>query len=319
MEQRIKCLAVTGATASGKTALAIALAEALDGEIISCDSMQVYRGMDIGTAKATDEERARVPHHLIDILDPREPFSAAEYAALAERAAEEIAARGRVPIFCGGTGLYLDAVRTLRHGDMPASPSPALRARLTEEAETPEGRDALYHRLSEIDPDAAAATHPNNIRRVIRALEIYETTGKTKTYWDRRASQKNPDLDILPIGLTFRDRETLYRRIDARVDAMIEAGLIEETKRLRDAGLFEKSPTAAAAIGYKELLTYLNGEAPLTAALEDLKTATRRYAKRQLTYFRRMPDIVWLFCDGKTADDLTEEILPRVTAYLAES
>lgn len=315
----MKAVAILGPTACGKTALSLALAPKIRGEILVCDSMQVYRGLDIGTAKPTALERAVCPHHLVDLVSPETPFNAADYADAAMQTVREITARGNTPVFCGGTGLYLDAVRTLRHGDMPASPSPALRARLTEEAETPEGRDALYQRLSDIDPDAAAATHPNNVRRVIRALEIYETTGQTKTYWDRRASQKNPDLDILPIGLTFRDRETLYRRIDARVDAMIEAGLIEETKRLRDAGLFKKSPTAAAAIGYKELLTYLNGEAPLTAALEDLKTATRRYAKRQLTYFRRMPDIVWLFCDGKTADDLTEEILPRVTAYLAES
>lgn len=314
----MKAVAILGPTACGKTALSLALAPKVRGEILVCDSMQVYRGLDIGTAKPTAEERAVCPHHLVDLVSPETLFNAADYADAAMKKVREITARGNTPVFCGGTGLYLDAVRTLRHGDMPASPSPALRARLTEEAETPEGRDALYQRLSEIDPDAAAATHPNNIRRVIRALEIYETTGKTKTYWDRRASQKNPDLDILPIGLTYRDRETLYRRIDARVDAMIEAGLIEETKRLRDAGLFEKSPTAAAAIGYKELLTYLNGEVPLTAAVEDLKTATRRYAKRQLTYFRRMPDIVWLFCDGKTADDLTAEILPRVTAYLAE-
>ena len=314
----MKAVAILGPTACGKTALSLALAPKIRGEILVCDSMQVYRGLDIGTAKPTASERAVCPHHLVDLVSPETPFNAADYADAAMQAVREITARGNTPVFCGGTGLYLDAVRTLRHGDMPASPSPALRARLTEEAETPEGRDALYHRLSDIDPEAAAATHPNNVRRVIRALEIYETTGKTKTYWDKRASQKNPDLDILPIGLTYRDRETLYRRIDARVDAMIEAGLIEETKRLRDAGLFEKSPTAAAAIGYKELLAYLCGEAPLTAAVEDLKTATRRYAKRQLTYFRRMPDMVWLFCDGKTADDLAEEILPRVTAYLAE-
>ena len=314
----MKAVAILGPTACGKTALSLALAPKIRGEILVCDSMQVYRGLDIGTAKPTASERAVCPHHLVDLVSPETPFNAADYADAAMQAVREITARGNTPVFCGGTGLYLDAVRTLRHGDMPASPSPALRARLTEEAETPEGRDSLYHRLSDIDPEAAAATHPNNVRRVIRALEIYETTGKTKTYWDKRASQKNPDLDILPIGLTYRDRETLYRRIDARVDAMIEAGLIEETKRLRDAGLFEKSPTAAAAIGYKELLAYLCGEAPLTAAVEDLKTATRRYAKRQLTYFRRMPDMVWLFCDGKTADDLAEEILPRVTAYLAE-
>lgn len=315
----MKAVAILGPTACGKTALSLTLAPKIRGEILVCDSMQVYRGLDIGTAKPTASERAVCPHHLVDLVSPETPFNAADYADAAMKKVREITARGNTPVFCGGTGLYLDAVRTLRHGDMPASPSPALRARLTEEAETPEGRDALYQRLSDIDPDTAAATHPNNIRRVIRALEIYETTGKTKTYWDRRASQKNPDLDILPIGLTYRDRETLYRRIDARVDAMIEAGLVEETKRLRDAGLFEKSPTAAAAIGYKELLTYLNGDAPLTAAVEDLKTATRRYAKRQLTYFRRMPDTIWLFCDGKTADDLAEEILPRVTAYLAES
>ena len=315
----MKAVAILGPTASGKTALSLSLAARLGGEILACDSMQVYRGLDIGTAKPTREERALCPHHLIDIADPDIPFSAADYAAAAMACVREVCARGRVPIFCGGTGLYLDAVRTLRHEDSAPPPDPELRARLAARAETEEGKEELYRELSKVDPASAAATHPHNTRRVIRALEIYLTTGKTKTTFDREAQTKNPDLDLFLIGLTYRDRETLYRRIDDRVDAMMAAGLLQETKRLAEEGLFRKNATAAAAIGYKELLPYLSGAMPLPDAVAALKTATRRYAKRQLTYFRRLSDVHWLTCDGKTADALADEILPLLRAYLANA
>lgn len=314
----MKAVAILGPTASGKTALSLSLAARIGGEILACDSMQVYRGLDIGTAKPTPEERALCPHHLIDIAEPDTPFSAADYAAAAMVCVREVCARGRVPVFCGGTGLYLDAVRTLRHEDSAPPPSPELRARLTARAETEEGKETLYRELSEVDPASAAATHPHNTRRVIRALEIYYTTGKTKTAFDREAQTKNPDLDLFLIGLTYRDRETLYRRIDDRVDAMMAAGLLQETKRLAEEGLFRKNATAAAAIGYKELLPCLSGATPLSDAVAALKTATRRYAKRQLTYFRRLSDVHWLTCDGKTADALACEILPLLRAFLTD-
>ena len=280
--KKIKLVAIVGATASGKSALAEALAIRLNGEIVSCDSMQIYRGMDIGTAKPTAEERARVPYHLIDVADPTEDFSMVDYISAAEAAVADIAARGKLPILCGGTGLYLDAF--LRGA--PASPGgdPALRAelqRLTEE----QGEEWLHKELAAVDPESAAAIHPANLRRVVRALEIYRATGVTKTEWDRQSRELPPRYDATVLGLCYRDREILYRRIERRVDEMIAAGLVEETKRLADAGVFAVSRTAAAAIGYKELLPYLAGEATLAEATEELKTATRRYAKRQITWF----------------------------------
>ena len=313
----LKALAVIGATASGKTALSLALAERLDAEIIVCDSMQVYRGMDIGTAKPTVEEQARCPHHLVDFIAPTDSFSASDYADAAMTAVRDIHGRGKLPIFCGGTGLYLDAVRTGRHTAATPPPNPALRARLQLEAQTPEGRLSLYRRLTDIDPDAAAATHPNNVHRVIRALEIYLSTGKTKTDLDREAPTENPALSLFIIEPVFRDREALYARIDARVDAMMAAGLVAETERLRDAGVFTENATAAAAIGYKELLPYLDGTCTLSDAVDALKRATRRYAKRQMTYFRRMPGVLPVEADGKTPEAMAEALLPAVHAFLA--
>ncbi len=313
----MRALAVVGPTAGGKTALALSLAERLDGEIIACDSMQIYRGMDIGTAKPTAEERARAPHHLFDFADPSVPFSAADYAPLALQAAREITARGHLPIFCGGTGLYLDAVRTLRHAGEAPPPDPQLRAELAEGTETEEGRLALWERLRKVDPEAAAAIHPNNVRRVIRALEVYLTTGKTKTALDAAANQPNPEIDLTIVGLFYESRELLGARIDARVDAMLQAGLLEETRRLDAAGVFTANATAAQAIGYKELLPVLRGESTLDAAAAQLKTATRRYAKRQMTYFRAMQGLCPLTADRdgvlRPAEKILEEALALMT------
>ncbi len=313
----MKALAVVGPTAGGKTALAIALAERLGGEIIACDSMQIYRDMNIGTAKPTAEELARVPHHLFDFADPATPFSAADYAPLAMQAVRDITARGHLPIFCGGTGLYLDAVRTLRHeGDAPP-PNPALREELLRGTEEESGRIALWERLREIDPVAADATHPNNVRRVVRALEIYLTTGKTKTEVDAASATRNPDLDLTVIGLFYESRDLLHARIGARVDIMLREGLIEETRALAAAGVFLKNATAAQAIGYKELLPALRGELPLPDAIENLKTATRRYAKRQLTYFRAMEGLIPVTADRDGTPRPTEEICDGVLNILA--
>ena len=278
-----KIIAVVGPTASGKSALALALAEEMGGEIVSCDSMQIYRRMNIGTAKPTADELARVRHHLIDVCEPEEDFSCADYVALATRAIEEITSRGKLPIVCGGTGLYLDAL--LRKNDLaPDTVDEALRAELWARYER-KGADALWRELYEIDPASAEATHPNNVKRVLRAIEIYRTAGVTKTELDRRSLEGGMRYDACVLYLSYENREQLYRRINTRVDAMLSEGLVEETAALRAEGVFEKNRTAAQAIGYKEILPYLDGHISLAEAAEDLKTATRRYAKRQITWF----------------------------------
>lgn len=316
----VRAVAVVGPTAGGKTALALSLAAKTGGEILCCDSMQIYRGMDIGTAKPTAEETAACPHHLYDVADPDQAFSAADYAVLGKRVAQEVAGRGRLPIFCGGTGLYLDAVRTLRHGGKTPPPDPALRAELTRIAGTEAGRLSLYERLAAYDPDAAAATHPNNVRRVIRAIEICETTGKTKTELDREANRPDPDIAVLTIGIRYDDRALLYARADARVDAMMAAGLETEVRRLWQAGVLIPESTAGQAIGYKELLAYLSGQTTREAAVDAIKRATRHYIKRQMTWFLRDPTVHWLTadCGGQVlpTSELTAAALPLVTSYL---
>ena len=282
-EQKIKIIAVTGPTASGKTALAIEIAKRLGGEIISCDSMQIYRTMDIGTAKPTKEELAEVPHHLIDVLPPDAPYSCSDYVKDAEQAVEDIISRGKLPIFCGGTGLYLD--RFLRGGsDDGAACDDELRKELKRLVDE-NGADALYARLVELDPEAAATIHKNNVKRVMRAVEICLVTGQKKSEIDKKNSEIVDKYDHKVITLAFQNRELLYERIERRVDLMIEQGLLDETKRLMDDGVFERSQTAAQAIGYKELLPYLRGEDSLENCVEELKKATRRYAKRQTTWF----------------------------------
>ena len=316
MSNKPKILAVVGPTASGKTSLSIALAKVLGGEVLSCDSMQIYRDMDIGTAKPTEEEREGVPHHLIDIAAADEPFSCAEYAALAKAKVAELTSRGKLPIFCGGTGLYLDGV--LRGGSSyeKTETDPAYRASL-ERMASEQGAEAVHAMLAAVDPEAAAATHPNNVKRVIRALEIYHTTGVTKTELDRRSVETQSDYDALVLGIRFPDTEALYRRINLRVDIMIEQGLLEECRRLMEAGVFERSATAAQAIGYKELFPYLRGELPLENCIETLKMATRRYAKRQMTWFRMHGNVQWLDRDGETTDkELLAMALEKIDSFM---
>ena len=293
-----RVLAVVGPTASGKTALAIALAQALGGEIVSCDSMQLYRGMDIGTAKPTPSEQAAAKHHMIDVLDPEDAYSCADYSRDAQAKIEEITQRGALPILCGGTGLYLDGV--LLGGSFEDTPSdPSVRERLQAVAADEGGADALYARLCEVDPDSAAAIHKNNVKRVIRALEIYECTGTPKSVLDRASRERGMRYDASVIGLRFHERATLYERIDRRIDLMLAEGLVPEIERLLAAGVFERSPTAAQAIGYKELLGALQGTCPMEEAIEQLKLATRHYAKRQLTWFSAKPYVHWLWADDE--------------------
>ena len=289
-------LALTGPTASGKTALSFALAERFDCEIISLDSMQIYKHMDIGTAKATADERSRVPHHLIDFLYPSESYSAEDYRADAMRAVADIESRGRLPLFVGGTGLYMD---TVIRGTQLASPpsSEELKARLLASATTDEERERLWQRLLEIDPDSANKTHKNNVRRVVRALEIFELTGKTKTYFDELSKASVPEIEIGMITLDFHNRDNLYSRVDLRVDQMIEEGLLDEVSYLYKNGILVKNTTAAQAIGYKEIISYLDGECTLDEAIDFLKLSTRRYAKRQLTWFRHNEGAKRLYVD----------------------
>ena len=311
-EQKIKILAIVGPTASGKTSISIELAKRLGGEIISCDSMQIYRRMDIGTAKPTEEEKCGVPHHLIDAVEPSDAFSCADYVTMAGEAVKEIAARGKLPILCGGTGLYLDRFLC---GEMEETHADEdLRASLFAYAES-EGIEALHARLREVDPESADAIHPNNVKRVVRALEIYEQTGIPKSEFDRRSQVVESPYEATVIGLFYPRREVLYERINRRVDMMLADGLLEETKRLLDEGVFEVNLTAAQAIGYKELLGYLDGSETLTEAAENLKTATRRYAKRQITWFSAKPYVEWVEMekDGelRSLDDVCEEIVSR--------
>ena len=319
-EQKIKILAVVGPTASGKTAISVELAKRLGGEVVSCDSMQVYRRMDIGTAKPTKEETCGIAHHLIDAVEPDAPFSCAEYVVAAGEAVVDISARGKLPILCGGTGLYLDRFLC---GEMEETHADEdLRASLFAYAEK-NGVEALHARLREVDPESAQAIHPNNVKRVVRALEIYEQTGISKSEFDRRSQAVESPYDAVVIGLYYPRREVLYERINRRVDMMLEDGLLEETKKLLEEGVFDVNLTAAQAIGYKELLGYLDGRETLTEATENLKTATRRYAKRQLTWFGAKPYVEWVEMekDGtlRSLDEICTEIIARFQRGEAEA
>lgn len=300
-----KIIAVAGPTASGKSALALMLCEKYDCELISLDSMQIYRGMDIGTAKPTKDEQARVRHHMIDICDPSENFSAAEFCKAAHEVILGTRARGKRALLCGGTGLYLSSILgNLDFGEVNTDDD--YRRTLAALAEQ-RGSGCLYEMLREIDPEAAEKIHENNVRRVIRALEIYKTTGLTKTEWDKQAAEKNNPYESVIIALDYRERAVLYNRINERVDAMIEQGLEDEVASLIAGGYLGEDTTAGQAIGYKEMRECITGKISLEEAVEQIKLGTRRYAKRQLTWLRRMDGINWLYPDEcKTQEELFE-------------
>lgn len=306
-EERIpRAIAVVGSTASGKSALAMEICKRYNGELISMDSMQIYRGMDVGTAKPTAAEQACVVHHMIDVVDPCESYSCGSYVEVATRVIRDVTARGKLPVLCGGTGLYLDGL--LRGGFGENYADPAVRAALEDEADRL-GAVALHRRLAEVDPESAAATHPNNVKRVIRALEIHLVSGKTKTELDELSRTAQPAVDALVFGIRYNDREVLYDRIERRVDQMLQNGLVAETERLWRAGVFEVNATAAGAIGYKEILPYVKGHCSLEAAAAELKTATRRYAKRQMTWFYAKPYVTWIDADPAEGARTFEEIV----------
>ena len=303
----ILCLA--GPTASGKTALAVELAKDLNGEVVSCDSMQVYRRMDIGTAKPSREEMQGIPHHMIDVAEPDEDFSVSRYCAMAAPIVDDIVARGKTAIIAGGTGLYMDSL--IRGNDFAPFPSTGVRERLEAEADEV-GLPAMLTRLREIDPDTADRV--SDRKRILRALEVYLETGETITEHNRKTRLIPPKYTPLWLGLDFADRGELYRRIDKRVDIMLEMGLMEEIRSLLDSGIPEKC-TAMQAIGYKEFVNALEGREPLSQATEEVKKASRHYAKRQLTWFRRNPAVRWLVRNG----DDDREILASARQIIRDS
>ena len=300
----IPVLAVAGPTASGKTALAVRLAQHFDGEVISCDSMQIYTDLSVSTAKPDKAEMRGVPHHLLDFRTPDKPFSVAEYCALAHACIADVAARGRLPILCGGTGLYLQSV--LENLDFDGEGAdPALRASLQALA-AQQGSEAVWNKLHDVDPEGAATLHPNNLGRVIRALEIHAATGRTLKE-QREVSRRRPTpYNSCVIRLDFADRQALYSRIDRRVDAMLEAGLEEEARRFFEKFGTEES-TAKQAIGVKEFLPYFRGECTHEAVVERIKQETRRYAKRQMTWLRRMENVQTITVDS-VPDVFTEAV-----------
>ena len=289
MKQPIIC--VVGPTASGKTRLAVELALALDGEVLSCDSMQLYRGMDVGTAKPTREEMRGVPHHMIDVIDPGESFSVSRYVELADPILQDILARGKTCVVAGGTGLYVDSLMAGR--SFAPFPQTGRRQEL-ERLAREKGIDAVMQILREHDPESAERIHPANEKRVIRAAEVFLETGKTITQHNKETAAQPPKYQPLWIGLDFTSRAALYARIDRRVDEMLRQGLMEEIGGLLAAGT-PPTATSLQAIGYKEPMAALRGEMTMDEAVEVVKRESRRYAKRQLTWFRRNGDIHWIF------------------------
>ena len=302
-------LCIAGPTASGKTALAVELAKELDGEVVSCDSMQVYRRMDIGTAKPSREQMQGIPHHMIDVAEPDEDFSVSRYCAMAAPIVDDIVARGKTAIIAGGTGLYMDSL--IRGNDFAPFPSTGVRERLEAEADEV-GLPAMLTQLRQIDPDTADRV--SDRKRILRALEVYLETGETITEHNRKTRLIPPKYTPLWLGLDFADRGELYRRIDKRVDIMLEMGLMEEIRSLLDSGIPEKC-TAMQAIGYKEFVNALEGREPLSQAAEEVKKASRHYAKRQLTWFRRNPAVRWLVRSG----DDDREILASARQIIRDS
>ena len=291
--QRI--LAIVGPTASGKTALSVALAKAYNGEIISCDSMQIYRGMDIGTAKPTQEEMQGIPHHMIDICDPTEDFSVSRYTDMATPILEDVLARGKTAIIAGGTGLYVDSL--IRGNEFSPIPATGHRERLEKRIEA-EGVDPLLEELRKVDPESAENSM-RNPRRIIRALEVFYETGETITAHNLKTQAIPPRYNPIWIGLDFTNRADLYARIDRRVEIMLETGLMEEIKTILASGIPEKA-TALQAIGYKEFVDALAGRSTLQSAVAQVQQSSRRYAKRQLTWFRRNERMNWIIREPET-------------------
>ena len=288
-------IVICGPTATGKTRLGVALAQRLNGEVVSADSMQVYRDMAIGTARPTEQEMEGVPHHMLAVADPRENYSVARYVQEATACVEDIFRRGRQPIVVGGTGLYIDALcRGQTFSDF--RPDSGSRAALQAQAAQEGGLARLWRRLEEVDPESAAKLHPNDAKRILRALEVWQDTGKTISQHNRETRDKPPRYQAVTIALTYRNRQDLYDRIGQRVDQMMARGLAGEVQALLAAGV-PREGTAMQAIGYKELAAALTGDGDLAQAVEEVKLRSRQYAKRQLTWFRRNPAAKWMLLE----------------------
>ena len=308
MKPTIVC--VVGPTAVGKTALSIDIAKRFNGEVISGDSMQVYRGMDIATAKVTKEEKQNVPHHLLDILEPDEEFSVFDFKSKVTELITEIRSRGRLPIIAGGTGMYLDSIirdYALSDEKRDLAYEQKIKADIDNS-----GIDAVYDRLVEVDPEQAGKTHKNNVRRVIRALEVYDRTGQTMTEYQQRQQDESP-YNVILIGLDM-DRALLYERINTRVDHMVELGLFQEARYFYDLGL--KDAPSMRAIGYKELIGYFEGKLSEEEVIDLLKRNSRRYAKRQLTWFRNKMDVNWYTLTPETKNEVFQKILKDLAGFL---
>ena len=307
-----KILVICGPTASGKTALAVELALRHRGEVVSADSMQIYRRMDIGTAKPTREEMWGVPHHMLDVADPEEDFSVARYVDMAAKCVDDILSRGKLPILAGGTGLYIDSLLSGRTF-APFQPDSPLRGQLEEQLRR-EGGAAMLARLAQVDPDSAARLHPNDEKRIVRALEVYQSTGKTITQHNLETQAIPPRYDALTLALAFERREDMWSRIDRRVDQMMDQGLVAEVQGLLDSGVPAKC-TAMQAIGYKEMAAALLSGGDVRAAAEEIQLRSRQYAKRQLTWFKRNKAARWLLW-GREPD--FEAALQTSTEYMEE-
>ena len=303
-------ICIAGPTASGKTALAVELAKEFNGEVVSCDSMQIYKRMDIGTAKPTAEEMQGIPHHMIDVAEPDKDFSVSRYCEMASPIVDDIVSRGKTAIIAGGTGLYMDSL--IKGNDFAPFPSTGQRERLEAQADA-EGLESMLEWLRSIDPEAAARVHDR--KRILRALEVYLETGETITEHNRRTQAIPPKYRPFWLGLDFAERSELYRRIDLRVEIMLKLGLVEEIKNLLDSGIPEKC-TAMQAIGYKEFIDALDGRCTIEEAAAQVQQSSRRYAKRQLTWFRRNKEMNWLI---RQTDEGADEIIAKARRFLIES
>ena len=305
-------ICIAGPTASGKTALAVEIAKLTNGEVVSCDSMQIYKRMDIGPAKPPAEEMQGIPHHMLDVAEPDEDFSVSRYCEMAGPIVDDIVTRGKTAVIAGGTGLYMDSL--IRGNDFAPFPSTGQRERLEAQADA-EGMESMLNWLRSIDPEAAARLHLADRKRIIRALEVYLETGETITEHNHRTQALPPRYSPLWLGLDFTDRAELYRRIDLRVELMLEAGLVEEIQNLLASGIPEKC-TAMQAIGYKEFVEALDGQCTIKEAAAQVQQSSRRYAKRQLTWFRRNKAMHWLLRD---TGESGEEILAKARQLLHET
>ena len=303
-------ICIAGPTASGKTALAVELAKETNGEVVSCDSMQIYKRMNIGTAKPTEEEMQGIPHHMLSVAEPWEDFSVSRYCEMATPIVEDIIARGKTAIIAGGTGLYMDSL--IKGNTFAPFPSTGMREKLEDQADA-QGMDAMKALLQSIDPEAAERIHDR--KRLIRALEVYYETGETITEHNRKTQAIPPRFTPLWLGLDFAERSELYRRIDLRVEIMLQQGLVEEIRDLLSSGIPPKC-TAMQAIGYKEFVDALDGKCSVAEAAAQVQQSSRRYAKRQLTWFRRNPNMHWL---TRYAGDSSDEILAKARQVLHET